>query len=135
MTANIAINQYVFQEPNPPKLTSSKLNGKDFTFSSWDRIDIEDPQMTLLGLMNHLESKYNLNLVLKNNIYDNIYIYLYKYFIFFLSASFSLKYHQSMLSYGVSMLFSDFMPKKKSDERKNMRIVDIIESVTKKVIS
>ena len=41
---------------------------------------------------------------------------------------------QTMMSAGVTMLFSDFMNKKKMDERKGMRIVDVVESVTGKKI-
>ncbi|KAJ1974171.1 E1 ubiquitin-activating protein [Dimargaris xerosporica] len=40
----------------------------------------------------------------------------------------------TMLSCGVSMLFSFFMPKKKADERKAMKISKLVETVSKKPI-
>jgi len=39
------------------------------------------------------------------------------------------------MSSGVTMLFSDFMNKKKMEERKAMRIVDVVESVTNTTIN
>jgi ubiquitin-activating enzyme E1 len=41
----------------------------------------------------------------------------------------------SMLSSGVSILYSDFMNKKKMEERKLMKITDVVESVTKKALN
>lgn len=38
----------------------------------------------------------------------------------------------SMLSYGVSILYSFFANKKKVEERKAMKITDVITSITKK---
>ena len=40
----------------------------------------------------------------------------------------------SMLSHGVSILYSNFMQKKKVDERKVMPLRSIVESVSKKEI-
>lgn len=40
----------------------------------------------------------------------------------------------TMLSSGVSMLFSGFMPKKKSEERLAMRLSQLVETVSKKPI-
>ena len=102
MTANIAFNEFIFAEPIAPRVTKSKLRGADFNFTPWSRIDIEDPNISLAGLIKYMEDKYGLLL--------------------------------SMLSSGVTILYSDFMPKKKMEERMKMKIFDIVETVTKKKI-
>jgi len=66
MTANIAFNQFVFAEPIAPRVTKSKLKGEPFEFTPWDRIDVEEPEITLGGFIALLESKYNLSLVKLN---------------------------------------------------------------------
>ena len=66
----------------------------------WDSIDVNEPDMTLSGLMIFLETEYGLEL--------------------------------SMLSSGVSILYSDFMNRKKLEERRNMPIKHIAELVSKK---
>jgi len=63
MTANLAFNFYIFSEPNPPKVTKSVLNGQPFSFTAWDRIDIDEPGITLGGFISLLESRYQLGLV------------------------------------------------------------------------
>ena len=78
------------------------MQGKEWKFSPWDRIDVEDPKVTLSGFIDLLEDRYGLAL--------------------------------NMLSSGVSILYSDFMNKKKVEERKNMTVVDIVQSVTHKII-
>jgi len=103
MTANIAFNQYVLSEPQPPKVTKSVLKGVENKFTPWDRIDINDPDITLDGLFALLENEYKLVL--------------------------------TMLSSGVSILFSDFMPKKKLAERRGKKISEIVEEVTKKSLN
>lgn len=103
MTANIAFNQYVFSEPQPPKVTKSELKGEENNFTPWDRIDINDPNITLNGLMELLENEYKLVL--------------------------------TMLSNGVSILYSDFMQRKKVAERKDMKVSEIVEQVTKKPLN
>jgi len=103
MTANIAFNQYVLSEPQPPKITKSVLKGCENNFTPWDRIDINDPNITLSGLFQLLENEYKLVL--------------------------------TMLSSGVSILYSDFMPRKKLLERKDMKISKIVEDVTKKSLN
>lgn len=100
MTANIAFNQYVMSEPQPPKVTVSSLKGVENKFTPWDRIDINNPEITLDGLFELLEEEYKLTL--------------------------------TMLSSGVSILYSDFMQRKKLAERRGMTISAIVEQVTKK---
>lgn len=99
---NLALPIFTHEEPLAPEYTKSVINGKEVKFSIWDRIEIDDPNMTLSGLIDYLEEEKSLEL--------------------------------SMLSSGVSILFSDFMDRKKVNERKNMTLKAITEQVLKKKI-
>lgn len=102
-SSNLALPVFLCNEPQPPETRKTILHDKTLTWSQWDRVDIQNPEMTLQGLMNYLKEEYHVKLV--------------------------------MLSHGVSILFSDFMNKKKMEERLNMTIKDIVESVTKKILN
>lgn len=102
-SSNLALPCFLCNEPQPPETRQTVLHDKTLTWSQWDRVDIQNPEMTLKGLMDYLNEEYHVNLV--------------------------------MLSHGVSILFSDFMNKKKMSERMNMTIKDIVESVTKKTLN
>ena len=102
-SSNLALPIFLCNEPQPPETRQTVLHDKTLTWSQWDRVDIQNPEMTLQGLIDHLNEEYHVNLV--------------------------------MLSHGVSILFSDFMNKKKMEERKKMTIKDIVETVTKKTLN
>mmetsp|Transcript_367 Transcript_367/g.668 ORF Transcript_367/g.668 Transcript_367/m.668 type:complete len:1049 (+) Transcript_367:70-3216(+) len=99
-SSNLAIPCFYCNEPQPPEIRTTVIAGKEMKWSQWDRVDIQDPNMTLSGLIEMLDREYGVTL--------------------------------SMLSSGMSILYSDFMNKKKMQERMNMRISEIVESVTKK---
>lgn len=99
---NLALPIFTHEEPLAPEYTKSVIKGEEVKFSIWDRIEIDDPTMTLSGLIDYLEEDKGLEL--------------------------------SMLSSGVSILFSDFMDRKKVAERKNMTLKAITEHVVKKTI-
>jgi ubiquitin-activating enzyme E1 len=99
-SCNLALPAFLCNEPQPPEQRKAIINGKEFHWNQWDRIDIQDTRMTLNSLIEYLQVNYNVQLI--------------------------------MLSYGVSILFSDYMNKKKMEERKGMAIQDIIIQITKK---
>lgn len=96
---NLALPLFTNMEPQPPKTTKSLVNGKEWKWTPWDRIDISQPDMTLAELLKYLEDEYGVEL--------------------------------SMLSSGVSILYSNFMNKKKMNERMGQSLKGIVESVTK----
>ena len=100
--ANLALPLFTSMEPEPAKSRKAVIRGKDWHWSQWDHIDINQPDMTLAQLIRYVSDTYGLTLC--------------------------------MLSAGVAMLFSDFMAKGKRDERMNMRVPAIVESITKKPI-
>jgi ubiquitin-activating enzyme E1 len=100
--SNLALPLFVCQEPDKPAGTKSVIKGKEFTWTVWDRIDINEPTMTLAQLISYLLETYGVEL--------------------------------SMLSAGVSILYSDFMDRKKSAERQNMTLKDLVETVTRRPI-
>jgi ubiquitin-activating enzyme E1 len=100
--SNLALPLFVCQEPDRPASVKSVIKGKEFFWTAWDRIDIDRPDMTLQGLVDHLLETYGVEL--------------------------------TMLSAGVSILYSDFMDRKKAAERKGMTLKQVVEAVTKKEI-
>jgi ubiquitin-activating enzyme E1 len=99
-SCNLALPVFLCNEPQPPEPRLTIINGTEYRWNQWDRIDIQDTELTLSGLMSHLRAQYNVQLI--------------------------------MLSYGVSILFSDYMNKKKMLEREQMPIQDIVKQVTKR---
>ncbi len=99
---NLALPMFTASEPNPPNYKKSILKGKEWKWSQWDSLDIDNKSMTLKGLLDFMEAEYSLEV--------------------------------SMLSSGVSILYSNFMNKQKSKERQGMLLKDIVESVAKKSI-
>jgi ubiquitin-activating enzyme E1 len=97
---NLALPLFTHEEPLAPEYTRSEIKGEEFKFSIWDRIEIDDPSMTLGGLIDYLENDKGLEL--------------------------------SMLSAGVSILYSDFMDRKKVAQRKDMTLKAVAELVAKK---
>lgn len=96
---NLALPMFTTMEPEPPKVTESIVCGKPLKFTAWDRVDIQNPDMTLQELIAFMDSEYQVEL--------------------------------TMLSCGVSILYSDFMNKKKMGERMHMKVRDVVVSVTK----
>lgn len=99
---NLALPLFTSMEPEPPKATTCTVQGREWKWTQWDRVDIKDPAMTIDGLIEHLEETYGVEL--------------------------------SMLSTGVTILYSDFMDRKKMKERKTMPLRQVVELVTKKEI-
>jgi ubiquitin-activating enzyme E1 len=97
---NLAISLFTSMEPEPPKVTISKIKGVEWKFTPWDKIEVNHIDITLAGLLDFLSVEYGLNL--------------------------------TMLSSGVSILYSDFMNKKKLEERLNISVKNIFELITKK---
>ena len=81
--ANLALPLFTSMEPEPPKYHTTVVKGKEWKWSQWDRIDIDQPNMKFKELVQYLEAEYELNL--------------------------------SMLSAGVTILYSDFMNKVKKE--------------------
>lgn len=100
--SNLALPLFVCQEPDRPAGVKSVIKGKEYNWTVWDRIDIDEPSMTLAQLIAYLSEQYGVEL--------------------------------SMLSAGVSILYSDFMDRKKSAERQGMTLKQVVEAVTKKTI-
>jgi len=97
---NLALPMFTTMEPEPPKVTETIVCGKALKWTPWDRVDIQNPDMTLKELIDYMDNEYQVEL--------------------------------TMLSSGVSILYSDFMNRKKMAERMNMKIKDVVASVTKK---
>jgi len=100
--SNLALPLFTSMEPEPPKVTTSIVKGKEWKWTQWDRIDVKDPSMTIDGLISLLSESYGVEL--------------------------------SMLSSGVTILYSDFLDRKKMKERRAMPVKAVVESVTKKTI-
>eukprot|EP01083_Nonionella_stella_P026932 74116_1 len=58
--ANLAIPMITLSEPMKPVTTTSKVKGGDFEFSLWDRIDIDDGDITLQQFLDFFQEKYGL---------------------------------------------------------------------------
>eukprot|EP01040_Poterioochromonas_malhamensis_P009078 gene9078-9832_t len=99
---NLAIPLFTSMEPEPPKVVTSRIKGKEWKWTSWDHIDINNPLLTVQELIELFENDYQLNL--------------------------------SMLSSGVTILYSDFMDRKKQTERKGLTLKQLVEKVTKKTV-
>jgi len=89
-------------EPTPPKVTKTTVKEQEWKWTPWDRIDINQPTMTITQLMTFVEESYGTEL--------------------------------TMLSAGVSILYSAFGNKKKNAERKDMTLKAVFESITKKIV-
>ena len=100
--SNLALPLFTHEEPGKPVGTKVNIKGKDWEWSIWDRIEIDDPSMTLEGLITYIDEEYDCEL--------------------------------SMLSTGVSILYTDYMAPKKVNERKPMILKDLTELVTKKTL-
>ena len=96
---------------------------KEWAWTAWDSISIDRPDMTLKGLIDHLDEEYGLELSMLSHG---------KKKQGFIICSSSNPAHHLMI--GVSILYSSFANAKKVKERMPMRITDIVELVTKKQI-
>ncbi|CAM9515783.1 unnamed protein product [Ascophyllum nodosum] len=99
---NLALPQFSCSEPLPPAKNATVLKGKEWKWSAWDSLELDDPTMTLEGLFNFMKEEHGLEV--------------------------------TMLSHGVSILYSFFANKKKIAERLPMTLPKIVELVTKKKI-
>lgn len=100
--SNLALPLFTHEEPAPPVGTVATIKGKEWKWTVWDRIEIDEPDMTLQALIDYMEQEYGLEL--------------------------------SMVSAGVSILYTDYMAKKKAAERKPMTLKAVTELVTKKSV-
>lgn len=104
--ANLALPLVAFSEARPPAKTVAKIAagnkaGLEWAWTPWDRIDIDNPNMTLKELIDFFQDEYGLEV--------------------------------SMLSHGVSILYSSFALSK-AKARMPLTIKDLVETVTKKPI-
>jgi ubiquitin-activating enzyme E1 len=99
--ANIAVNFFTHEEPPKPAGNKAIIKGKEWNWTVWDRIEIDDPSMTLQALINFIKEQYGCDL--------------------------------TMLSAGESMLYGDYMDRKKIASRMPMTLVQLTELVTKRV--
>lgn len=102
-SCNLAIPMFLCSEPEPPATRVTIINGRELRWTPWDRVDIQDPNMTLQGLIDLMRSEYGTQL--------------------------------TMLSSGVTMLYSEFSNKKKMQERMGMKLSELVESVSKKKLN
>jgi ubiquitin-activating enzyme E1 len=100
---NLAIPFITMGEPMPPKPTKCLFQGKEWNWTAWDSLDMVD------------ETKGDMTL---------------GQFMEHFEREFNLEI--SMLSHGVSILYSFFANKQKVAERKAMRLTEVITSITKK---
>jgi len=100
--SNLALPLFTHEEPGKPVSTKAVVKGKEWNWTIWDRIEIDDVNMTLEGLIAHILETYDCTL--------------------------------SMVSAGVSILYTDYMDRKKVAARKPMTLKSLVELVTKKPV-
>ena len=66
---NLALPFFATSEPNPPTKTTTIVNGTHWLWSQWDRIDVDlgSPAMTIQGLIDYVQDKYGLEMVMLNS--------------------------------------------------------------------
>merc|ERR1712137_1306148 len=87
----------------PPKKTKCLFKGEEWNWTAWDSLDMVD------------ETKGGMTLGQFMAIFEDEY-----------------NLEISMLSHGVSILYSFFANKKKVEERKAMKMSEVISSITKR---
>lgn len=102
---NLSLPLITFYEPIEPKKTKTKLKGRDYIWTPWDRLDIPVEQATTLTLQGFLDFFQNEH-----------------------------QAEVSMLSIGVTILYAMYSQKSRSQERLSMKMKDLVELVTKKSI-
>lgn len=106
---NLALPLFTSMEPEPPKSTTAVIGGTkagEWKWTQWDRIDIVDEPNTPTLTVDGL-----------------IDLLMERYGV-----------ELSMLSTGVTIIYSDFMNRVKMKERKAMTLREVVESVSKKTI-
>lgn len=99
---NLSVPFFSCSEPIAPSTTTAIVKGKEWKWSTWDTLDVEEGDVTLEQLFSIFEEKYGLEI--------------------------------TMLSHGVSILYSFFANKKKIAERRPMRMSQLVETVSKKAV-
>jgi len=100
--ANIGFPTFAAIEPMQAWGTTSTVKGKEWNWSQWDRIEVNNRDITMQGLCDFMKEEYNLEVM--------------------------------MLSQGVSLLLSEFMPKKKRENRLTYPLIQVVEKVAKTTV-
>eukprot|EP01035_Chromulina_nebulosa_P022544 gene22544-29193_t len=61
---NLALPLFTSINPEPPKQVTSVVGGKEIKWNQWDRIDINEANMTVGKLIKHIEESYNVDVVM-----------------------------------------------------------------------
>ena len=59
---NLALPLFASMEPEPAKFRTAMIKGKEWKWSQWDHIDINQPDMTLQQLIKYMSDVYGLSL-------------------------------------------------------------------------
>jgi len=63
-SCNLALPLFSSSEPMPPAKTKIKLKGEEWQWSLWDRLEVDEGDITLEQLMRHMKSKYGLEVTM-----------------------------------------------------------------------
>jgi ubiquitin-activating enzyme E1 len=110
--SNLAVPLFATMQPEPPKAKRSVRSGRPYSFTPWDRIDVDGAVATGSGVVQPLTLRSLIALLRREHGLRLL-----------------------MLSCGVSMLYSDFMNRKKAEERMDCTLCDLIETVSKRALS
>jgi ubiquitin-activating enzyme E1 len=109
--SNLAVPLFASMQPEPPKAKQSMRSGRPYSFTPWDRIDIDGNVTDAAGFAHPLTLRSLIALLRREHSIRLL-----------------------MLSNGVTMLYSDFMSRKKAEERMDCSLCDLIESVSKRAV-
>ena len=61
---NLAIGLFTSMEPEPPKVTTSLIKGKEWKWTAWDSIEVNQVGITLSELIAFIKAQYGLHLMM-----------------------------------------------------------------------